>query len=277
MENPSRTYYTTGEFAKLCGVNKKTLFHYDEIGLLKPEKIAKNGYRYYSTAQLELFSVISVLKDLSMPLKEIKNFVDTRTPDKAVELFKREKLLVEKEMKKLKKIQNLLDIKLEIMMAAKNVTTDIFIEEQPEEKLILSDKIQKTSESYDVATYVEHIKYCIEHDLACGYPVGAILKKEHLLHKNFSDYDYYFTKLSKDHPASQFFIKPKGLYVVGYHYGYYQTLHLFYEKMYQFIAENHLTIIGDAYEEVLIDEVATREYNNFILKISINCASSALG
>ncbi|WP_374043130.1 MerR family DNA-binding transcriptional regulator [uncultured Clostridium sp.] len=34
-----RKYYSTGEFAELCGVNKKTLFHYDDIDLLKPEKI----------------------------------------------------------------------------------------------------------------------------------------------------------------------------------------------------------------------------------------------
>ncbi len=30
-------YFTTGEFAKLCKVKKQTLFHYDHIGILKPE------------------------------------------------------------------------------------------------------------------------------------------------------------------------------------------------------------------------------------------------
>ena len=30
-------YLTTGEFAKLAGVSKHTLFHYDKIGLLSPE------------------------------------------------------------------------------------------------------------------------------------------------------------------------------------------------------------------------------------------------
>ena len=28
---------TTGEFAKICNVKKHTLFHYDDIGLLKPD------------------------------------------------------------------------------------------------------------------------------------------------------------------------------------------------------------------------------------------------
>ena len=31
-----RMYMTTGELAKLMGITKETLFHYDEIGLFRP-------------------------------------------------------------------------------------------------------------------------------------------------------------------------------------------------------------------------------------------------
>ena len=38
-QTQSRNYYlTTGEFAKLVGTTKHTLFHYDAIGLFCPEK-----------------------------------------------------------------------------------------------------------------------------------------------------------------------------------------------------------------------------------------------
>ena len=33
---------TTGEFAKICNVKKHTLFHYDDIGLLKPDYYDEN-------------------------------------------------------------------------------------------------------------------------------------------------------------------------------------------------------------------------------------------
>ena len=36
----------TGDFARLCGTNKRTLIHYDEIGLFSPEIKGENGYRY---------------------------------------------------------------------------------------------------------------------------------------------------------------------------------------------------------------------------------------
>ncbi|MFR6098619.1 MAG: MerR family DNA-binding transcriptional regulator [Longibaculum sp.] len=37
-----------GEFSKLTNISVRMLHHCDEIGLLKPIKIAQNGYRLYS-------------------------------------------------------------------------------------------------------------------------------------------------------------------------------------------------------------------------------------
>lgn len=52
--------FTSGEFAKFCNTTKDTLFHYDDINLLKPAKIAPNSYRYYSANQAFLFDMISL-------------------------------------------------------------------------------------------------------------------------------------------------------------------------------------------------------------------------
>ncbi len=62
----TKELFTTGEFADLCGVQKQTLFHYDDIGLLKPEYRCKNNYRYYSIQQLNQFhnSYFKKYKDL---------------------------------------------------------------------------------------------------------------------------------------------------------------------------------------------------------------------
>ena len=95
-------YFSTGEFAKLCNVNKKTLFHYDEIGLFKPEIVKENGYRYYSIYQLEIFDMIYTLRDLGVPLKEIKSFMDKRNPNSVVELFEYKTNEIENEIKLLR-------------------------------------------------------------------------------------------------------------------------------------------------------------------------------
>ena len=73
-------FFTTGEFAKLCGVKKHTLFHYDEQGVFSPDIVRENGYRYYSLMQYDLFSIIADLRELGMPLKKIKAYLDARSP-----------------------------------------------------------------------------------------------------------------------------------------------------------------------------------------------------
>ncbi|WP_270506435.1 MerR family transcriptional regulator, partial [Paraclostridium sordellii] len=97
MSINEKRYFSTGEFAKLFKINKKTLFHYDEIGLFKPEKVEDNGYRYYSEYQLDLFSVIYTLKEIGMPLKDIKNLMDNRNPERILNLFRNKYEEIEKE------------------------------------------------------------------------------------------------------------------------------------------------------------------------------------
>lgn len=96
---------------------------------------------------------IKILKDLEMPLKEIKKFIDSRTPDKTVELFSKEKTLIQEKINHLKRIQKLLDVKLNIISEAKKADCHIKLEEHEEEKIVLSDKINDTNEEYDISTF----------------------------------------------------------------------------------------------------------------------------
>ena len=98
-------YLTTGEFAQIAGVSKHTLFHYDKIGLFCPDIVFDNKYRYYSVYQLDLFFVISLLKDMKMPLEEIKNYLNNRSPQALAALLKEEEKVIEERFKELKRIK----------------------------------------------------------------------------------------------------------------------------------------------------------------------------
>jgi DNA-binding transcriptional MerR regulator len=61
-----------GDFSKLSFVTVKTLRYYDEIGLLKPERIDEfTGYRYYSASQLPRLNRILALKNMGLSLEEV--------------------------------------------------------------------------------------------------------------------------------------------------------------------------------------------------------------
>lgn len=67
--------YTVKQLAKLAGVSVRTLHHYDAIGLLKPARSEKNGYRHYGEQELLMLQQILFFRELDFPLEEIRRIV----------------------------------------------------------------------------------------------------------------------------------------------------------------------------------------------------------
>jgi len=78
--------YTVKQVAKLSGVSVRTLHHYDEIGLLKPDSVGANGYRYYGKDQLLRLQQILFHRELGFPLEQIRQVLDALDFDRAAAL-----------------------------------------------------------------------------------------------------------------------------------------------------------------------------------------------
>lgn len=63
--------YRIGEFSRITRIPVKTLHHYDTIGLLRPGRLAGNGYRLYSPSQVTQARLILRLRDLGCGLHDI--------------------------------------------------------------------------------------------------------------------------------------------------------------------------------------------------------------
>ena len=62
--------FTIGEFSRLSRVTPRMLRHYDALGLLRPETVGENGYRYYRQEQLSQLTRIQWLKGYGFSLDE---------------------------------------------------------------------------------------------------------------------------------------------------------------------------------------------------------------
>ncbi len=70
-----------GRFARLAGLSAGALRHYDELDLLRPADIDRfTGYRRYRRAQLETARTIARLRDLELPLDEIREVLAMDDP-----------------------------------------------------------------------------------------------------------------------------------------------------------------------------------------------------
>jgi DNA-binding transcriptional MerR regulator len=68
---------TIGTFARLTGLSAKALRNYDAMGLLVPADVdAATGYRRYARAQADRARTIRRLRELDVPLEEIRAIVD---------------------------------------------------------------------------------------------------------------------------------------------------------------------------------------------------------
>jgi len=63
--------WTVNEVAERAGISGRTLRHYHRIGLLLPDRVGSNGYRYYGPDAIARLQRILLLRDTGMPLAEI--------------------------------------------------------------------------------------------------------------------------------------------------------------------------------------------------------------
>ncbi len=88
--------YTVNELAQLSGVSGRTLRYYDSIDLLKPARIARNGYRIYGQEQVDRLQQILFYRALEVSLEEIKQMLNDTHFDRYTALQQHLQVLTEK-------------------------------------------------------------------------------------------------------------------------------------------------------------------------------------
>ncbi len=89
--------YTVQQLADLAAISVRTLHHYDEIGLLTPERSAKNDYRVYGEAELLRLQQILFFRELEFPLEDIKVILEKPDFDVAKALSEHRTMLTLKQ------------------------------------------------------------------------------------------------------------------------------------------------------------------------------------
>ena len=67
--------YSIGQASNKADVSTRTLRHYETIGLIKPDLVKENGYRYYTEDTILLISIIKYLQFMNFSLDEIRDFI----------------------------------------------------------------------------------------------------------------------------------------------------------------------------------------------------------
>ena len=185
--------FTIGEMHKLFAVPVRTLRFYDEIGLLRPERVdPRTGYRYYSAGQFERLNTIKYLRALGVSLERIRGFFENRDTD-VVELLLQEQLAdTRRRLDELQRIERRIGRRLDDLRRARTAKTGVVLQKALPARAIAFLR-QEIPQGGDLETPLAELQSHIRQD-AAGFlgKVGVSIARERLYARQFDRYTGIF-------------------------------------------------------------------------------------
>lgn len=138
--------FSIGELSKYQNISKQTLIFYDKIGLFRPAYVdPNNGYRYYSSAQIDRLDTILIMKKIGFSLKEIKEYMKNYTIDSSLTILRKQLTVIEQQIQELRMIQSRLLHRCVQMENARNYmeTETAVVTETVQEQYLLTQKVDE--------------------------------------------------------------------------------------------------------------------------------------
>ncbi|EPS48333.1 ABC transporter MerR family transcriptional regulator [Clostridium botulinum CFSAN002367] len=267
-------YFTTGEFARMCNVEKHVLFHYDDIGLFRPAIIKK------WLPLLLISSVFYILcyiesKKIGMSLKDIKIYLEQRNPSIFLDLLEEKSKEVAEKIKYFEDIQEMIESMKSMTTEGMNSHNNIYLEYLPQETILPSNNMENSTNKTFANYMQEYIKFCQDLGIAVQESVGGIISVRNLRKNKSTNLSYLYIKTKSFLPGKTVIRKP-GIYLCGYFEGTYDDLCHAYEKMLNYADENEIILGEYSFEEYLISDISQKEQKHYITKLMIETLESDL-
>lgn len=256
---------TTSQFAKLHGVNKRTLHYYDNIGLFSPQYKGENNYRYYDYSQSMEFEYIRMLKELHMGIEEIKAYINNPNEADFIRIAEEKVREINQDIQRLKKSKNILQDKMKKLETCRRL-------KKREVQLVVCEEehyltIPFDFRDNDMPDLMSHVKETWSAD-QYRMGIGSFIAVDKIQDGNFETYDGLFTLAPKNSKNFDILIKPKGTYVCGYQRGQWEELPDLYSQILKFAEKNGLKLTGYAFE-IGINDFAISDRIDYVTQILI--------
>lgn len=265
----NKNYFTTGEFAKICGVNKQTLFYYDQEGIFSPDIVGENGYRYYSYTQIETFTVIAMLRDLGVHIKEIKAHMDNRSPEALIELMKSKKSEIDKKIRALEWSKKYIENKIRVTCEGQQAVPGVIVTRRlPKRPMVTSDYNGPDNDAAVIKALGYHLNYCDSLGLYNACPIGGLIPLFGVSETGYK-YSKFYTVVEEDFGSTSL-CAPEGDYIIIYDNHGYENVGQNCLKIMKYASQNNLRLGEYFYEDVIWDDLSTEGYFNYLVRLSIN-------
>lgn len=269
--------FTIGEMARMHRIPESTLRYYDEKGIFHPAIVdPQTQYRYYTIDQFSMLDTIKFLRNLDIPLKQIKQYMEERTPTNALELLERQKELMAQKQKELSYMIMKMDNNIRVINQALQGKKDVVVFKQIPKRMITSAAIDPgiTDEMFDY--YINTLQNNLHlHDVSLFVgTIGVTITREALLRRDFQACNSVFILIHTDTTTNKVQAETaevieEGLFASANHYGPYEHTKETYELLLEEMKRHGYEVAGDSIELGLIDYSMTSNAEDYITEIQI--------
>ncbi len=263
--------FSIGELSKYQNISKQTLIFYDKIGLFRPAYVdPNNGYRYYSSQQIDYLDTILIMKKIGFSLTEIREHMQHYNIDSSLIALRKQITAIDRHIQELRLIRSRLlhrCTQMENAKIYKEKENPVIIEKMDVQYILFHEVEQPYSlREISIAT-----KKCFADSFQKGLPIffqcGVVVPFRHIIEERFTEASFAFLPIEETNQVSNIKRLPAGECVSVYHVGNYLSIGRSYQKILDYCKFHSIQIVSDSYEFCINDYITTYDENEYITKI----------
>ncbi|WP_310833015.1 MerR family transcriptional regulator [Paenibacillus pedocola] len=275
-------FFSIGEVSKLCSIPVKTLRYYDEIGLLRPDKISdENHYRYYSKESALKIPLIKYYKQLGFRLDDIKELIGVLDIGVLSDFFTKELKSVEKQIADLQKKHFAITEWSKLLRHGEAYLTQpdtngrIDVRTIPSYQTVHFRYELKEGQNHEEMLYSpSFVELCQRQDVfAYGPFMLRFNSLEERINGTFRELDAYTSVIEEEYPGVETFTLGGFQAITAIHKGSYSRIADTYHKLTGWARQHNFKFQGAAYERNIIDPWSTRVPEHYVTELIVPIVS----
>lgn len=267
-----RHLYSIGEVAELCHVSRKTLRYYEQVGVLMPDEVGANSYRYYDRNSLLSVPVIRYYKQMGFRLEELRQMMergDLLLMSREFQAKLREHEEMEREIFRMKQfISDWFDLVNEAQVVLASEIDEVSIKIQKQRNLLAMDDdfnydYKEATINIGFTNFVSEIGNAITGPVMIHYPSwrdkrDGTCNKMQIVQQPFLP-----------PPPEATFEMRGGAYISTYHSGPYEGMYAAYDRIETWADTYGYRLADHSIERYVCDHWSTSRPDIFVTEILI--------
>lgn len=266
--------YTIGNVAKQAMISTRTLRYYEKLGLIKPDFVGDNAYRYYEEDTILKLTIIKYLKLIGFSLEEIKAQLISQDVNKMLanfdKILARSDIEIEEIIQRKEIVNDWKDLLEESQMLEMQRIEDVNVRYMAEKRLISYPIVF----DFDYKSAILNLEFSSFINKKNNNISGPVMfhfddVNERLRAEDKGDkisVNYIQKTVKKIDSDLNFHLKPEFCASL-YHYGSYDRINLSYKKLLDWQKTSYYRFKGPVIERFVFDYWTSFDEDKFITEL----------